>query len=186
MNETLKVISQRRSIRRYKAEQIADSELQQILDSALSAPNAMNRQKWHFTVIQNKDVLDRASDIIRENIINSGFEPLAGMAKAPGYHTFYNAPTVILISGEKGLPFIELDCGVAAQNILLAAGSLNIGSCFIASSSFIFASEKGNELKKELGIPEGYDHVCTVALGYKDGETPAAPPRDKGVISYVK
>ncbi|ADG83484.1 nitroreductase family protein [Thermincola potens] len=186
MNETLKVIHNRRSIRAYKAEQITDSELQQILDAALMAPNAVNQQKWHFTVIQDKGLLDRMVNTIKENIMNSDNEFLKQRASAPDYHTFYHAPTVILISADGKAPLIQIDCGLAAQNITLAAESLNIGSCIIASSAFLFASEKGSQFKKELGIPEGYNHICTIALGYKAGENPAAPPRNKDVINYVK
>jgi nitroreductase len=186
MNETLKVILNRRSIRQYKAKQIADSELKQILDCALHAPNAMNQQKWHFTVIQDKVMLNKMVNIIKENLINSSVDLLVQRASIPDYHTFHNAPTVILISADDKAKFAQIDCGAAAENIALAAESLNIGSCIITSSAFLFASEKGDELKKKLGIPNGYSHVCTVALGYKDCANPVASPRNEGVINYIK
>jgi nitroreductase len=75
---------------------------------------------------------------------------------------------------------------LAVENMLLAAEFLSIGSCVIASSAFMFMSKEAGRLKKELGLPDGYVHVCTVALGYKDGETPATPPRNKDVINFVK
>jgi nitroreductase len=186
MGETINVIKARRTIRKYKTKQISDSEIQQILDCAIYAPNAMNQQKWHFTVIQNKNMLNRMVEIIKENIINSGIEFLIGKASAPDYNTFYNAPTVVLITGDEKTRFVEFDCGAAAQNIALAAKSLNIGSCVMTSSVFLFASEKGNQLKKELGIPNGYNHIGAVALGYQEGDDPDTPPRNKGVINYVK
>jgi len=185
MNETINVIKSRRSIRKYIEKQIKDSDIQTILDCATHAPSAMNQQKWHFTVIQNKVMLNRMVDIIKENIMNSGIEFLIGKASEDDYHTFYHAPTVILVTGDEKTRLIEFDCGAAAQNIALAAKSLNIGSCVMTSSGFLFASEKGNRLKKELGIPNGYKHVCAVSLGYQD-EDPVAPPKDKGVINYVK
>ena len=185
MNETIKVIKSRRSIRKYKTEQITDAQLQEILDCAIYAPNAMNQQKWHFTVIQNQAMLDKMVEIIKESIAKHGSDFLKQRADIPDYHTFYRAPTVIMISADETAPCIHIDCGLAAENIALSAESLNIGSCVIVSSGLLFASEKGNELRKELGMPEGYNHVCTVALGYKD-ENPTAPPRDKDVINYVK
>ena len=185
MNETIEVIRKRRSIRRFRTEQIPDPELQEILDCALYAPNARNQQKWHFTVIQNKDMLDRMESTIRENLMNSGIEFLAKRAEDPNHRTFSNAPTVILVSGDAKTRFVQIDCAAAAQNILLAAESLNIGSHIMAISEFLFASEKGNELKRELGVPDGYSHVCTIALGYKD-EKPAAKPRSKDVINYIR
>jgi nitroreductase len=185
MNECIITIIKRRSIRKYKKLQISSSDLQQILDCAIHAPNARNQQRWHFTVVQNRDMLDRMVDRIKENIMDSGISFLIEKASAPDYNTFYNAPTVILVTGEENAQFIQLDCGAAAQNIALAAKSLNIGSCVMTSSAFLFASEKSDDIKKELGIPEGYTHVCAVALGYNDGEDPVAPPRNKNVINTI-
>ncbi|MFA5374186.1 MAG: nitroreductase family protein [Dehalococcoidia bacterium] len=186
MNEAVRVICNRRSVRQYKAKQITDADLTQILDAALSAPNAMNQQKWHFTVVQDKVMLERMVAIIKENMINSGNELLATRASVPGYNTFHNAPTVILISADEKARFVQIDCGAAAQNIALAAESLFLGSCIITSSAHLFASAKGEELKKKLGIPGGYSHICTVALGYKEGANPVAPPRNDNVINYIK
>ena len=186
MNETFKVINNRRSIRKFKKEQIADSVLQDIVNAGLYAPNAMNQQKWYFTVIQNKALLEKMVNTIKQNIMKSGIDFLIQRASSPDYQTFHYAPAVILISGDDKAPFIQISCGAAAQNIALASESLNIGSCIITSSAFLFTSEKSNELKKELGIPEGYNHICTIALGYKDGENPSAPPRRKDVIHYIK
>jgi nitroreductase len=186
MNETFRVINSRRSIRKFKKDQIANSVLQDIVNTGLYAPNAMNQQKWHFTVIQNKALIDRMVSIIKQNIMKSGIEFLIQRASSPDYHTFHHAPAVILISGDEKTPFLQVSCGAAAENIALASESLNIGTCVITSSVFLFASEENQALKKELGIPEGYNHICTIALGYKDGEIPSAPPRNKDVINYIK
>ncbi|HBF38237.1 MAG TPA: nitroreductase [Firmicutes bacterium] len=184
MNETLEVIKNRRSIRKYKFEQITDSELQTILDAAFLAP--IGEPKGHFTIIQNKDLLDRMVDSIKENFVSSGSEIMIKKVKDPLYHTFYNAPTVILISADETAPLMEIQCGLAAQNIMLAAESLNIGSCLILSSGILFKTGKSNEFKRELGIPDGYNFVCTIALGYKYGDDPVTPPRDKNIINYIK
>jgi nitroreductase len=186
VKEALQVIKNRRSIRKFKAEQIPYPDLQEILDCALYAPSAMNQQKWHFTVVQDKDTVNRMVFLIKENILKSGNEGFIKRANTPGYNTFYGAPTVIMISAEDKTPFAQFDCGAAAQNITLAATAQNIGSCVIGSSAFLFAADKNNALKKEFGIPEGYVHVCTVALGYREGEAPEAPPRKKDVVTYMR
>jgi len=98
MNETIKVIKNRRSIRKFKEKQITDSEVQEILDCALHAPNVGNQQKWHFTVIQNKDMLERMERILKENMMNSGVDFLAKLASDPNIRIFGNAPTGILIT----------------------------------------------------------------------------------------
>jgi nitroreductase len=185
MNETIEVIKRRRSIRRYKPEQIPDAYLQEILDCALLAPNARNQQKWHFTVIQNKEMLNKMASIMKESMLNSGIAFLAERAKDPNFNPFGGAPTVILITTDKTAHFAEIDCALAAENILIAAESLGLGSLIMTSTELLFKSEKGEELKKELGVPEGYEHVCVVALGYKD-ENPPAKPRRKDVITYIK
>jgi nitroreductase len=185
MNETIKVIKRRRSIRKFKSKQIRDSELQEVLECALLAPNARNQQKWHFTVIQNKNVLNRMINILKENMINSGIEFLAKRAKDPNFNPFGDAPTIILITADKTARFVEIDCAAAAENILIAAESLGLGSHIMTSTELLFTSEKGKKLKQELGVPEGYEHICAIALGYKD-EVPLAKPRRKDVISYIK
>ncbi len=77
------------------------------------------------------------------------------------------------------------DCAAAAENIMIAAESLGLGSHVMTMTEQIFKSEKGKELKNELGVPEGYEHICIVALGYKD-EVPPAKPRREDVINYIK
>ncbi|HOB44057.1 MAG TPA: nitroreductase family protein [Bacillota bacterium] len=185
MNETLEVIKRRRSIRNYRPDQITDSELEAILEAAISAPSAMNQQKWHFTVIQNQDVLKRITDLAKE-VMKSGPEPMAKRAAEPDFSPFFHAPTVIVVTGDSAGRFVQIDCSLAAQNIVLAAESLDIGSCIMTSPEIIFKSQEGRELMKELGVPEGYAHVCTVALGYKDGDSPPAKPRRKDVIDYIR
>ncbi|MGB9683590.1 MAG: nitroreductase family protein [Candidatus Bathyarchaeales archaeon] len=185
MNETIEVIKRRRSIRRFKPEQIRDSDLQEILECALLAPNARNQQKWHFTVIQNEEVLNKMASIMKENMLNSGSFARSAKNSIPEFNPFGNAPTVVLITADKTTRFAEIDCALAAENILIAAESLGLGSYIMTSTEFLFTTEKGKELKKELGVPEGYEHVCVIALGYKD-ENPPAKPRRKDVINYIR
>jgi len=185
MNETIDAIKSRRSVRKFKADQISDSVLNEILECALLAPSARNQQKWHFTVIQNKNMLKKAISILKENMINSGIEFLVERARDPNFDPFGNAPTVILVTADKAARFADIDCALAAENIIIAAESLGLGSHIMASTELLFLSEKGREFKGELGVPEGYEHICTIALGYKD-ENPPAKPRRKDVINYVK
>ena len=186
MNETVNVIKNRRSIRQFKDQQIPDSILHTIMECAILAPNAQNQQKWHFSVIQNKDSLKRMVNITKDNMLSSGVEFLAGRAKDPGFNPYFNAPTVIFVTADEKARFSQIDAALAAQNILIAAESHNIGSHIMTSSEFLFTSEKGRAIKKEMGIPDGYTHVCAIALGYKESESPVARPRNKDVVTYVK
>ena len=186
MNEVLKAIHNRRSIRSYGPRQLAEKDLWEILKAAIVAPNGMNQQKWHFSVIQDKALLDKMVDIIKENVLKSGNEFLIQRVKSPGYHTFYHAPTLVLISADKQADFTHVDCGAAAQNIALAAESLGIGSCLIASSGLLFASREGEQMSSDLGIPDGYQHIISVALGYADADRPAMPHRNEDVFSHIE
>lgn len=186
MSETLKIIKSRRSIRNFKPQQVPEADLEKILDSAVHAPNGRNEQRWHFTVVQNKEMLNKMVGIIKENVLKSGNEFLKQRASSPDYNTFYKAPTVILLTADEKSPWAVVDCGAAMQNIALAAEALNIGSCPMTQPGLLFASEEGSQFKKELGIPEDYKFVCAVSLGYKNGETPVAPERTKDVINYVR
>lgn len=185
MNETIRVIKNRRSIRKFKADQIPDAILDEILECAILAPNARNQQKWHFTAIQNKIVLDRMVRILKENMLNSGVDFLVDRAKDPSFDPFGGATTVILVTGDKSSRFVEFDCAAASENIMIASESFGLGSHVMAMTEFIFASKKGKEFKKELEIPEEYEHVCSIALGYKD-ETPPPRPRRRDVITCIK
>lgn len=185
MNETIKAIKSRRSIRKFKPDPIPDEWLNEIMECAILAPNARNQQKWHFTVIQNKDIFKKMIDILRENMLNSGIEFLVERAKDPNFNPFGGAPALILITADKSDRFVDFDCAAAAENIMIAAESLGLGSHVMAMTEQIFLSEKGKELKKEFGVPEGYEHICMIALGYKD-EFPPERPRRRDVINYVK
>lgn len=186
MNETIEVIKSRRSHRKYGPEPLSGAELEAIVETAIYAPSAMNQQKWHFTVISDRDTLDWMMDIIRENLSNSGIEVLANRVKEPDFNVFHHAPAVVMVTAEENARFTEIDCGAAAQNIALAAESLNIGSCLIAMPEFLFASGNTSEIKKKLGIPENYRHVISVTLGYKKETAPPAPPKNKDVINYIE
>jgi nitroreductase len=185
MNEVIATIKERRSIRQYDTRQISSKDLDAVLEAALFAPTAMNQQKWHFCAVQSKAVLKRMVQITRQNKLDSDVPMLVRAAESTDYHTYYGAPTVVIVSGEKGARFAAFDCAAAAQNIVLAAQSLGIGSCILTSAGFLFASGEGEAMQKELGIPKNYEHICSIALGYNGGEKPIAPPRNREVFSHI-
>lgn len=186
MNETLTVIKDRRSIRKYKSEQIGDKELETIMEAAIYAFSAMNQQKWHFTVIQNREKIEQLARTAREKLCNSPIPFLRERAQNPQFNVFHHAPTVIIITADEQAHFVEFDCGAAAENIALAAQSLGINSCIIGMPNVLFEGENASKLKKELGIAENYKFIISIALGYKDMETPPAPPKKKENINYIR
>ncbi|MFZ5969346.1 MAG: nitroreductase family protein [Bacillota bacterium] len=184
MNSVLETIKNRRSIRAYKPEQLQDSELEKIMEAATFAPSGHNQQPWHFTVIQNKALIDALSRKSKDYAAKSDVEWIAKLGKNENLHIFYNAPTVVIVSGKEDAISTTADCCAAIQNMLLAAESLNIGSCWIGLANFFFAS---GEQIDGLNFKEGYKPVYAVSLGYKASSIqPAAPKRKENVVSYIK
>lgn len=185
MNETLQIIKERRSIRNFKSDQIREEELQAILEAGFFAPSANNQQPWHFTVVQKKDMIDRLSDNFKELARESDNEYMKKRGDNEGFHLFYHAPTVILLSGDEKNPSAAVDCAAAVQNMLLQAESFGLGSCWIGFTAFLLNSEKGKAIIKELSIPDDYRQIHSVALGYKN-INPPAPQRKTGMINYIR
>ena len=184
MNEILKVIKNRRSIRSYLPTQIKQKDLDLIIEAGIYAPSAHNDQPWHFTVIQNTEIIQYISDKAKELLLESETEWMKKLVSNPNINLAYNAPTLIIVSGNKSALAPKTDCSAAIQNMLLAAESLNIGSVWLGVVSFFFKLE--NEVKK-LGIPEGYEPYYGVALGYKSiAKEIIAPKRNLNVVNYIK
>ncbi len=184
MNEVLKAIKSRRSVRNYKADQISKEDLDLIIEAGIYAPTAHNDQPWHFTVIQNSEMLDYINETAKEGMSKSDIEWVNKMGKNPNFHVSYHAPTLIIVSGkEEGMAW-QTDCAAAIQNILLSAESLNIGSVWLGLVSFFYEHEGAAE---KIGIPEGYKPFYAVALGYNASEKEqAAPKRNMNVVNYIR
>jgi len=187
MNQTLNDIKDRRSIRTFKPEQVSEEDLNIILEAGKAAPSSMNRQPWHFTVIQDKDLLDQIVEENKQIVLDSpALMQINGWINAPNYHNFYHALTVILISGDKENIWHVCDCALAMENMSLAAWAIDVGSCIVVSTRFLFAGDKGGEYMKKLGIPAGYTPLYTLALGYNAAGLPDGPPRKADCVNYVR
>ncbi|HBC95128.1 MAG TPA: nitroreductase [Pelotomaculum sp.] len=186
MNETIKTIRNRRSIRAYKQEQIKDEEIQTILEAGRYAPSGGNTQPWHFTVIQNSNVLQRINTACREAGLRSGNKTFEEIVKAKNFSVFYHAPVLIVVSGDEEAITPQYDCALALGNMLLAAESIGIGSCWIHAISMVLNADESKALKKELGIPEGYRVHGSGVFGYMATEHPSPAPRKDGVVTIIK
>jgi nitroreductase len=184
MNETIKNILSRRSIRSYKNEQIKDEELNLILEAGKYAPSAMNQQPWHFTVIQNKDTLAKINDVCKDAFNKSGDKNLEDRAKAASL--FYNAPVLIIVTGDEKAIAPQTDGALALENMFIAAHSLGIGSCWIRAMNYLFSVKESDVLKEEIEIPEGYSVIGSGVFGYPAGELPAAAVRREGTVNIIK
>ncbi len=169
-NETIECLKTRRSIRKYQDKQVDEEALQAILDAAVYAPNGAGRQSPVIVVVQDKDLLKKLSKM------NAG-----GMGR--DVDPFYGAPTVAIVLADKtAAPTYMEDASLVAGNILNAAHSVGVDSCFIYRAKPMFESEEGKALLKEWGLNDNYVGVANCILGYRDCEMPAAAPRKENYV----
>ena len=171
MNETLKNLTERRSIRTFKKEQISENELSLILKAGEFAPSGMNRQSSVMVVVQDKDTVD----LLRR--LNA-----AAMPKGFPPDPFYGAPTVIVVLADSRIHTCIEDGSLVMGNLMNAAHSLGVASCWIHRAKETFETEEGKALLEKWGLDENYIGVGNCILGYADGEHPEARERKEGRI----
>lgn len=184
MNDVLNVIKNRRSIRKYKKDQIRQEDLDLIIEAGSYAPTACNEQPWHFTIIQSSDLLAHINDLTQKSMAASDVAWHREMGTNPAFQVTYGAPTFVVVSGRADATAPRVDCAAALENMLLAASSLGIGSVWLGLSRF-FLGRKEETLK--LGIPEGYEPYYGAVFGYAAEEKPpVAPKRNADIVNYIR
>ena len=202
MNDVFKNIYLRRSVRDYKQSDVADDIIRELIKAGTYAPTAGNRQPWRFVVIKNREMITRLSERAKKlwllwldrlgEIADPQVERLASQMKMPEFNIFYNAPVLVLIfaaarasSHQEALAaevenrFLRDDCAAAAENMMLAARSLGIGSCWIG---FGLSLDSDHDTRQELSAPEGYRLMVPLIFGYPAKESQTAPSRNEDVI----
>lgn len=195
MNEVMKTILHRRAIRRFAPEQISEDVLQQILQAGLYAPGAGGRQGPIFVVSQDRAVNERLGRIKRANshprmatAASYVSREQPSIADDPGItDAFYGAPTVITLFAPKNFLFSGEDCAAAAENMMLAADSLGVGSCYIGQGWTAFADPYGQDMLSRWGIRPDYYAVMQLLLGYPRAgdDHPKPKPRRENRILRV-
>ena len=195
MPDIFETIMHRRSIRRFEPKQIEETALQQILQAGLYAPCAGGRQGVIFAVCQDKEVNERLGKIKRANSnprmateTNFVSREQPSIADDPKLtNAFYDAPTVITLFAPKNFLFSVDDCAVAAENMMLAADALGIGSCYIGQGWPAFADPYGQEILRQWNIPADHYAVMQLLLGYaKEGDKhPTPKPRKEGCVIRI-
>ena len=173
MNETIENLIKRRSCRKYKKEQIKEEELKQILEAGTYAPTGKGKQSPIMIVVQNKETIEKLSKINRK---------IMGVETDP----FYGAPTIIVVLADKNIGTHVEDGSLVIGNLMNAASSLGIGSCWIHRAKEEFETEEGKELLKEWQIPDNYVRVGHCILGYPEGELPKAKERKQNYITFIR
>ena len=175
--DVLQAISDRRSHRAYKPDQLPEKVLSQILRAGLEAPSARNHQPWHYSVVQDPGLIQEVHDEAAAVMGKGGSPRFAD----PDFQMFYHAPTVIFLFGEKEFGWTQVDCGIAVENMALAAEGLGVGSVILGLPKPAFAGGKADELRARLECPEGYDFVIALALGYSTDTKEAHDLREEKI-----
>ena len=175
----------RRSIRKYKAEQVNRDTLNLLLKAAIHAPSALNKQPWELRVIQNKTLLDKINKQFIEEAKGKVLQGSAARAQEPGFSVFHHAPTLIAIAGDKNNAYAKVDIGLISQNIMLAAHALGWGTCPIGSVVGLLNNPDNADITGLLNIPEDYEMVLCIALGYPD-ESPIMKVRYPEKIKIIE
>jgi nitroreductase len=188
MNETMKMILNRRSVRTYENRQLQEKELEEILLAGQYAPTAMGQQPWHFTVLQNSEMIEKLQIECKNVFLNADNDALREVASQEGYHVFYHAPTLIIISGDTHAVAPREDCVLAMENMFLAATSFRIASCWVHSPVILYESAAGAATGSALGLrfPEGYQPYAAAVFGYSAMPWPDAGPRKPGTVTRVR
>ena len=188
MNEVINTILTRRSIRVYNTDKpIAQADLDLILKAGLYAPSGCNAQPWHFTVLQNKEIRHLLNVETKKELLKTTSQMFLNMAKNEKFDIFYNAPIAIIVSMDTLAEAPVSDCAAATQNMLLAAHSLGIGSCWVGLIAYLFNNERGEAYRRLLNIPDGYTPLHAAVFGYAKMPKPPAPfARRENTISDIK
>ena len=193
-NEVLNCIRSRHAIRRFQDRQLEEAVLQEILTAGLYAPSAGGNQDSRIVVCQDPEINRRLGELSRWMQFK-GADPKAVShsisADQPSIqddHTlmdgFYHAPTVLTIfSGATS--YAHDNAALIAGYIWLAAHSLGVGACYVGRTEEVFATEYGQQLRREWNIPENMTPVCNVLLGYPVGPVPREKPRREGRIFRI-
>jgi len=181
MNEIIKAIKERRSVRAYEDKPVEKEKINELIECAKWGPSAKNEQKWHFTVITNKEVMKKVSEmrIQAETDKNSSMMQRAETMEDP---VLYNAPLYIAITAPEDYKWADLDGTIAAHDMVLAAHSLVLGSCYIGTVKIL---EDKKEFKELLQVPEGHKFIISVVFGYAK-EEPEPKPRNEDVVSWIE
>lgn len=177
-NMVVEAIMARRSIRKYKDQPVEREKLQTLLECGINAPSGMNQQPWQVRVVDNADYINGVSEIYKKA------NPRA--AEEEGFkNMFRNAPAVIFIGSPKNGSG-QFDCGLLGENIVLAAHSMGLGTCFLGGPvRFMLDNPEAAPYVERLQFPDDYTLLYAIAVGYPD-ESPAAKPRDAGKAFFVE
>jgi nitroreductase len=177
----------RRSVRAYAPNELDRNTIQILLEAAVRAPTAIHEEPWAFVVVQDRQVLKQLSDRAKPLFIERLHRPHQAGGHAldtfsnPDFNIFHDAGTLIVICAKPSGPFVEADCWLAAENLMLAACAIGLGSCVIGSSVVALNTP---EVKAKLGIPAEFNAVAPIIVGVPRGETATTSRKEPLILAW--
>jgi nitroreductase len=179
MNLTDTIYS-RRSAREFSAEPVDEPTLRRLIDLAIQAPSAVNEQPWSFDVIRDKKLMRRISNEAKAYTLGA---PPAGIQSGhfeellsnPDFNIFYDAPALIVISSRTRGPWADVNCALAAENLMLGACAAGLATCWIGFAQAWLGTPEG---MATLGLPANYLPVAPIIVGHAKTSPPPVPRRE--------
>jgi len=180
----------RRSVRSYKARKVDRTAISILLEAAVRAPTAIHQEPWAFVVIQDRQLLRSLSDQAKPLFVAEAQEK--GLEHAghsfdifsyPDFNVFYDATTLILICGKTSAPSYAADCWLAAENLMLAACAMGLGTCVIGSA---LQALNTPETKIKLNIPENFCVVAPIVVGFPDDEITQVLRKNPVILANIQ
>ena len=192
----LDVIYTRRSVRSFLDERLDRGTIRGLLDAAVQAPTAMHLEPWGFVVVEDRAALRRYSDsakrawvtdVTAHRELHLGAtrdteRAFAQQIASPDFDIFYNAAALIVICGKPVGPFVTADCWLAAENLMLAAAALGLGSCCV---ELALPALTAPGVRRELSIPDGYEVVAPIVVGVPADATSVAVRKEPVILSWT-
>ena len=184
----LEAILERHSVRSYKAKKVDEDLIDTLLTYAVRAPTAMHQEPCAFVVIQDQALLREISDLAKPLFRMILHAPGRSQTQVvhdfsdPDFNIFYGADTLIVIMAKLPGDFIEADCWLAAENLMVAATQMALGTCVIGSALMALNTP---DMKSQLNIPDEYTPVAPIIVGYPSGITTPSSRKKPVVLSWV-
>ncbi len=193
MNETIRTIMERRSVRHYLPQPVEDAVLETLLNCAVHAPSGKNTQEINLTAVANPQIIEKIRLLAKEEFSRMPYNEADYRSLAvynathnPHYNFTFGAPVLVIASGPAAWPNGMADSALCLSNLMLAAKSLGLGSCYVNQLHWLSGNAPMRACLAGLGLPEEEEIYGSVVLGYS-AETPrAAAPRREGRIRIVR
>jgi len=169
----MKELFERRSIRSYKQDMVPRDVLERIVQAGTYAPTGRNLQAPIIIAVTNREIRDRLSRL-NADIMGTESDP------------FYGAPVVLIVLADKSVPTYVYDGSLVMANLMLAAHSEGVGSCWIHRAKQEFELPEGKAILEQLGICGDYEGIGHCILGYPQGDIPEARPRKDGYVFWIE